>query len=135
MKARFAAAAALLLSLSGLLLSLAGIASAHRLDEYLQATLISVEKDRIEVSLRLVPGVAVASAVLAKIDANGDGVISPGEQQAYAQRVLGDLALSIDGRRLTPKLASVNFPAVEQMREGLGEIRIEFTSDLPQGGP
>ena len=38
--------------------------SAHRLDEYLQATLISVEKDRVQAPMRLVPGVAVSSFVL-----------------------------------------------------------------------
>jgi hypothetical protein len=36
---------------------------AHRLDEYLQATLISVEKSRVDASMRLVPGIAVSSAV------------------------------------------------------------------------
>ena len=35
---------------AALFLSLARTASAHRLDEYLQATLISLQKDRVEVS-------------------------------------------------------------------------------------
>jgi hypothetical protein len=110
-------------------------AFAHRLDEYLQAALISVEKDRVELSMRLVPGVAVSSWVLAGIDTNGDGVISRAEQQAYAERVLGDLSLTAEGNRLRPRLVSVHFPAVEEMKEGLGEIRIELSADLPQGGP
>ena len=54
MKTRLAAAGAILL--------LAGTpASAHRLDEYLQATTISVEKDRVQAQIRLTPGVAVFS--------------------------------------------------------------------------
>jgi hypothetical protein len=38
--------------------------SAHRLDEYLQATIFSVEKDGIQASMRLVPGIAVSSAIM-----------------------------------------------------------------------
>ena len=109
-------------------------ASAHRLDEYLQAILIAVEKDQVQASMRLVPGVAVFPVVLAGIDTNSDGVISKSEQQEYALRVLRDLSLSIDGASLSPRLVSVNFPTVEAMEEGLGEIQIKFSADLPAGG-
>jgi hypothetical protein len=118
-----------------ILLLLGARASAHRLDEYLQAALISVEKDRVQVSMRLIPGVAVSSSVLASIDTNADGVISPIEQRAYAERVLGDLSLTVDGNRLRPRLASVSFPRVEEIKEGLGEIQIQLSADLPPGGP
>ena len=63
---------------------------AHRLDEYLQATIFSIEKDRVQGSMRLIPGIAVAPAVIAGMDANGDGVISESEQRAYAEHVLRD---------------------------------------------
>lgn len=120
---------------AALLVASLGIpASAHRVDEYLQATLISVEKDDVHVFMRLTPGIAVSSVVLASIDSNGDGVISDTEQRAYAERVLRGLSLTVDGHRLTPRLVSVDFPQVEEMREGLGEIRIAFTADLPNGG-
>jgi hypothetical protein len=109
-------------------------ACAHRLDEYLQAAILSLAKDRIEVSMRLVPGVAVSSRVLAGIDTNADAVISDTERNAYAERVLRDLSLSVDGRVLRPQLLSVDFPTIEEMREGLGEIKIEFAADLTPGG-
>ena len=118
----------------GCLLCLGGVASAHRLDEYLQATLLSVEKDHVQASMRLIPGVAVASSVIANIDSNADGLFSAAEQGAYAERVLGEWSLTIDGNRLTPKRLSADFPRVDQMKDGLGEIRIEFTADLPRGG-
>ena len=128
MKLRLIAAVAILLCLEG-------IASAHRLDEYLQAAILSVEKDHVQVSMRLIPGIAVSSSIIASIDSNGDGVLSDTEQKAYAERVLGDLSLAVDGHRLKPKLVSADFPPVEQMKEGLGEIHIEYTADLPSGGP
>ena len=117
-----------------ILLSLGGVASAHRLDEYLQATILSVEKDHVQASMRLIPGVAVSSAVITSIDSNRDGVISDAEQRAYAERVLGDLLMTVDGDHLRLKLVSAEFPALEQMREGLGEIHISFTAVLPRGG-
>ena len=124
-----------LIAVGAILLCLGGVASAHRLDEYLQATILSVEKDRVQASMRLIPGVAVSSSVIASIDSNGDGVISETEQRAYAEHVLGDLSLTVDGNRLRPKLVSVSFPEIEQMKEGLGEIHIDFTAELPRGGP
>jgi hypothetical protein len=118
-----------------ILLFLGVSASAHRLDEYLQATIVSVEKDRVQASMRLVPGVAVSDFVLKTIDANADGVISQTEQRAYAERVLRDVSLSIDGDILRPRLISMEFPGIEEVKEGLGEIRIEFSADLPRNGP
>jgi hypothetical protein len=110
-------------------------AYAHRLDEYLQATMISLEKDRVQAVMRLTPGVAVSSFVLRGIDSNDDGVISPAERQAYAERVLRDLSFSMNGHILKTRLISVEFPGAEEMRKGLGEIQIEFSVDLPHSGP
>jgi hypothetical protein len=124
----------LALAVAAILVLLAAPASAHRLDEYLQATLISLEKGRVQLSMRLIPGVAITPTVLAGIDINADGVISEKEQRAYAERVLSDTTLSIDGVALTPRLVSVSFPSIEDMKEGLGEIHLEFTADLPSGG-
>lgn len=127
MKTRLAAAGAILL--------LAGTpASAHRLDEYLQATTISVEKDRVQAEIRLAPGVAVFSSVLTNIDIDADGVISEAEQRAYAELVLGDLSLTIDGDRLQLRLVSSKFAKLEEMKEGRGEIQLEFNADVPRGG-
>jgi hypothetical protein len=128
MKARLFAVVAILLTLGG------GV-FAHRLDEYLQATLISVEQDHVHASMRLIPGIAVSSFVIASIDTNGDGVISEAEQRAYAQSVLRDLSLTVDGQSVRPVLISQTFPAIEEIKEGLGEIKIEFAIELPPGGP
>jgi HupE/UreJ protein len=103
----------------------------HRLDEYLQATIFSIDADHIQGSMRLVPGVAVASAIISGIDTDHDGLFSDAEQQAYAQGVLRDLALSADGTQLKLNLVSVEFPAIEQIEQGIGDIHINFSADLP----
>ena len=113
---------------AGLLLGHLGFA--HRLDEYLQATLVSVEKGRAELEVRLTPGVAIVPMVLAEIDCNGDGVMSEAEQREYADRVVRDLAVTAGGERLTPRLVSAKFPSIDEMKDGSGEIQIELETVL-----
>jgi hypothetical protein len=104
-------------------------ASAHRIDEYLQATILSLEAHRVQVSMRLIPGIRVSPSVIAAIDSDGDGAFSESEERAYAQRVLGDLSITLDGKNVQPALLSSSFPEPAQMREGLGEIHIEYAID------
>lgn len=117
------------------LLGAGATAFAHRLDEYLQATTISVEKDRIQAQVRLTAGVAVFPIVVAIVDADANGIISEAEQRNYAERVLRDLSFTADGHRLAPRLMSTKFPTIEEMREGRGEIQLELEATLPRGGP
>jgi hypothetical protein len=119
---------------STLLLSLATPAFAHRVDEYLQATTIAVEKERVHAQIRLTPGVEVFPVVLAFIDTDRDGIFSATEQRAYAERVLRDLSLSVDGKRLALRLASASFGDMELMRDGRGVIQIDFDAPVPRGG-
>ncbi len=112
------------------LLALSSQAFAHRLDEYLQATLVSLGKDRIEVEMRLIPGVAVAPFVLAAIDRNGDGVISSAEESAYLEQVLRDVSVKLDGAALPLRAIRQVFPSVQDMREGRGEIQMEFVAAI-----
>jgi hypothetical protein len=116
------------------LLLAAAPGAAHRLDEYLQATLLSVGKARVVAQMTLTPGVAVYPIVLAAIDADGDGVISTTEQQSYPASVLRDLTLSVDGSRLALRLISVSVPSIAEMKEGCGEIHLDFAADLPATG-
>jgi hypothetical protein len=115
-----------------LLASARGVA--HRLDEYLQGTIVSVDKNRLQGHMTLTPGIAVLPFVISQIDTNADGVISEAEQVNYAGRVLRDLSLSSDGHRITPRLVSVSFPTSEELQEGRGEIQLDFVADLPPGG-
>ena len=106
---------------------------AHRLDEYLQATTISVSPDRVRVEMRLAPGVAVASTVLDGLDTNANGVISPLEQRAYAEHVLRDVSLTVDGERVPLRLVTSSFASVDDLRRGLGESVLDFDAKLPSG--
>jgi len=116
-------------------LLLAGVpVAAHRLDEYLQATLISVGKDHIQAEVRLAPGVMVLPVVLGSMDTNADGILSDAEQRAYAERVLRDFSLTLDGERLPMRMVSLKFPKVEDMKQGVGELQLDLIADVPAGG-
>jgi hypothetical protein len=109
-----------------LALSLVEGAAAHRLDEYLQATLIGVTPDGIDVEIQLTPGVRMLPVLMAVIDQDGDGRISPGEKRAYVDRVVREVELRVDGVPARLSLIESNFPTLEAMREGLGTIRIKL---------
>jgi hypothetical protein len=124
MRTRFAAACAILL--------FAASSHAHRLDEYLQATTLSLDEDRVQANIRLIPGVAVFPVVLATIDTDSDGILSEAEQRAYAERVHRDLSLTTNGERLRFRLISWTFPNLDTLKEGLGEIQLEFDAHVPR---
>jgi hypothetical protein len=46
---------------------------------------------------------------------------------------VSDLVLSADGQPLTLRLVSADFPSIEQMKRGMGEIHLYFAADLPAG--
>lgn len=115
----------------GGLLGSAVRADAHRLDEYLQATLLSVDGGRVRAEIALTPGANVAADIVKAIDTDGDGVIAPAEADAYARRVLDDLSLSIDGRPAALTLDACEMPAIDAMRAGIGTIRLRAVADAP----
>ncbi len=109
-----------------LALSLARVTSAHRLDEYLQATLIGVTPDGVDLEIHLTPGVTMLPVLLAVIDQDSDGQISSAEQRAYVSRVAREVALTIDGAPAPLSLIESTFPTLDSMRQGLGTIAIKL---------
>ncbi len=109
-----------------LALGLSGSAAAHQLDEYLQATLIGVTRDGVDVEIQLTPGVAMLPVLMAAIDRDRDGRISSAEERAYVGRVAREVELRVDGASAPLSLIESSFPTLEAMREGLGTIRLRL---------
>jgi hypothetical protein len=118
--------------MSCLLLVFATAALAHRLDEYLQATRIAIAINRIDFSIDLTPGVAVADQVLAMVDNDRDGRVSKEEVAAYAQCVLKDIQVGLDDKTFSLSLVDFSFPALQEVKEGVGVIRIKATAPFGQ---
>jgi len=118
------------------ILAAGAVASAHRSDEYLQATRIRIDADRVRVELDLTPGISVADRVLKDIDRDHDGSISAVEGAAYAARVLSAVAMDVDAAALSPHIVDSTFPDAGLVRNGEGTIRIQLaaaTSRLGDG--
>jgi hypothetical protein len=109
---------------------------AHRLDEYLQATIVTIESGGFRLQMNLTPGVAVANQVLALIDRDHDGEITTTEAAAYAELLKRDLKVRLDEQSVELKLAASYFPDPTDLRTGLGIIQLEFSATrgvLPAG--
>jgi len=106
-------------------------AGAHRLNEYLQATRLSVATDRVDLAIDLTPGAAIADQVLAWVDTNGDGRISDAEAKAYAEEMLRSVTLKVDGRTAPVELIMSSFPEWSDVRLGVGTIRLHAVAKIP----
>ena len=119
----------------GLLLLLSERADAHRLEGFLQAALIAIAPEQIDVELSLTPGVDIAPAILAEIDHDHDGKITDSEGRAYAKQVLKAVGLKLDDKSLRLELVESWFPAVNDMCGGLGAIRLSLRAKPPAVSP
>ena len=110
-----------------------GAAQAHRLDEWLQATLVHLEPDRLTLEVRIAPGAALAAGSIAEIDTDGDGRFSAAEQAVFAERIHRALAVSIDGQPWPSTLTAASFPDPVQIREGTGDVTLQFAGRVSAG--
>ena len=101
---------------------------AHRLDEYLQATLVAIEPGGVRLQINLTPGTAVAMPVIALIDGDRDSLLSTNEANAYAELFKRDLSLRLDGRPLELISTAFKFPEPAELRTGWGFIQLEFSA-------
>ena len=105
---------------------------AHRLDEYLQATLVAIAPRQVKIDLSLTPGIAVASNVVSIIDLDGNRVVSPQEEVAYGKRVLSDLTVSVDDKPIRLRVAGSKFPVMSEILEGVGSFQLQLEAPLPR---
>jgi hypothetical protein len=106
-------------------------AGAHRVDEYLQATRLSIGIDRVDLEMDLTAGIALASEVFGWMDTNRDGEISSAEGEAYARQVLRSVVLKAYVRPMVITLVETSVPEFREMNLGVGTIRLRATARIP----
>jgi hypothetical protein len=106
--------------------------SAHRLDEYLQAARLGIDLDRVEITLDLTPGIAVAAEVVTAIDRDANGSITDVEARAFADAVLHAVAVDLDGVPLRVALVDSAVPPIDTLLGGDGAVRIRANAALPR---
>jgi len=112
-------------------LAIPTVITAHRLDEYLQASRVTLDRDRITLEIDLTPGVSVAPAAVSLLDRDGEGTISQAEAALYGRRVLADLAVSLDSRPVVLNLTRVEVPSIAEMHDGVATIRLTAVGQVP----
>ncbi|HET9469003.1 MAG TPA: hypothetical protein VFO48_11350 [Vicinamibacterales bacterium] len=115
---------------AAIVLALPVSASAHRLDEYLQAARVSLERTDVFLEIDLTPGASVADDIIALIDRDNDDRISPHEARAYAERVLADVVVELDGRLVAMTLERVEAPSTGEMRHGMGAVQLRAVGNV-----
>lgn len=120
-----------------ILLLSAGLAGttvhAHRLDEWLQATIVRLEPQRLTLEIRIAPGAALATPSIAEIDADGNGRFSAAEQAVFAERIHHELSVSIDGQPWPARVVQATFPDPSQIREGTGDVTLQIDGAVSAG--
>jgi len=113
------------------MLAIPVVASGHRLDEYLQASRVTLDRDRITVEIDLTPGVSVAPAAISLLDRDGEGTISQAEAALYGRRVLADLAVTLDSQPVVLDLTRIEVPSIAEMHDGIATIRLSAVGQVP----
>ena len=115
-----------------LLALLGGWAGAHPIDEYLQAAYLKLSVDGLELELDLTAGEQVAPEMLRQIDQNRDRTLSQTEIETYANKVLEDLSLKLDGKAQALQLKRVNTPQTAVFLAGGGTIQLVASARWPE---
>jgi hypothetical protein len=111
-----------------------GSAQAH--PEHLgQASYLTLGPSNVALELEQSPGPGVAARVVARMDSDRDGVLSPEERQAYAGEVLAAQRLWLDGGPVSLLVARAEIPAAEQLLTGQAKIRLVFAAHPPPLSP
>lgn len=112
-------------------------ASAQAHPEHLgQSSYLTLGRSQVTLELEQSPGPGVAARLVARLDSDGDGALSPAEQQAYAREALAAQELRIDGQTAALTLTRAEMSSAEQLATGQARIRLIFvahTSPLSPG--
>ncbi len=106
-------------------------ADAHPLDVYLQASYITVQSTGVGIEVDISPGTEVAADLVARLDTDHDGKFSDEEGRAFADVVVADLAVSVDGTSLPITIANVGLPTYKATAAGYGTVKIVATAPGP----
>lgn len=118
------------LGLAAWLALISGV-KAHPLDEFYQATFITVAPDRINLTVELYTGVLIAPQILVMVDSDQDAQISEAEKRAYVERFLSDVTFEIDHTPTPLAFTDLEFPNAVDLQAGVGIVRFTLYANLP----
>jgi hypothetical protein len=108
-----------------------GWAAAHPIDEVVQGAYLTLAPGEVRLELDLTPGAEVSPTVLAALDANGDRAISKAEARRFAQRVLDQTTLTLDGKAAPWRIAKVDAPPYQNLLQATDTLKIYAIARRP----
>jgi hypothetical protein len=108
-----------------------GRADAHPVDEVVQGAYLTLAPGELRLELDLTPGTEVADAVLRALDANGDRRITDAEARTYAERVLKQSTVTLDGAPAAWRLDRVNAPSYESLKFATDTFKVYAVAVRP----
>jgi hypothetical protein len=109
----------------------AGPALAHPYDEVVQGAYLTLAPGQVRLELDLTPGPAVAGALLAALDRNGDQKVTDQEARAYAAQVLSQSRLLLDGSAVRWRVERVSMPDYQSLKLQSDTLKIFAVADRP----
>lgn len=106
-------------------------AQAHSLDQYLQASYVTLTPTTIELEVDLTPGVLVAAEAIASLDLDGDGVIDDAEASTYAAAIIDGIDLRVDDAPIELVVDGIQVPSMLVLQAGSGTIVVSARGTLP----
>jgi hypothetical protein len=107
----------------------AGPALAHPYDEVVQGAYLTLAPGQVRLELDLTPGPAVSGALLKALDRNGDQKVSEQEARAYAQQVLDQSTLMLDGAAARWRVERVETPDYQSLKLQSDTLKIYAVAD------
>ncbi|MBN9319137.1 MAG: hypothetical protein J0I28_05560 [Caulobacterales bacterium] len=107
------------------------LALAHPLDEVVQGAYLTLAPGEVRLELDLTPGSMVAGTLLARLDTDGDRVVSQAEAHAFAAEVLKQAPLRLDGRKAVWRVRSVTVPPYANLETASDTMKIFAVAERP----
>lgn len=102
-----------------------------------QQVKLSLAPDAATVTVVIVPSSTEGAAILASLDTDGSGGVELSEASSFANAVLTDVVLVLDGQAVALTDAAVSMPPADQIAAGTGaiQIRAQAVLTLPSDQP
>ncbi len=101
-----------------------GWAFAHPEHEVVQNAYLTLTAGEVRLQLDLSPGPEVAGVFVRPLDANGDKRITDAEARAFAQAILRQSKLTLDGAPAAFTLQSVTAPTYDALTSGAATLKV-----------
>lgn len=107
-------------------------AGAHPVDEVVQGAYLTLLPGQLRLEVDITAGSAVVREIIKSLDTDADRNITTEEARAYAQRVLDQSTLALDGVATKWTLENVRVPAYRNLELGSDTIRIYAATERPE---